>query len=266
MIFCLYSRAALTQLPASEELGNRVDAIAKQMLSRHAAGGSVAVARHGCVIFARGYGMANVEHSVPVTPQTVFHIASLSKNILAAVVLQLVDPGKLQLDGGRNEVCAGGAPTRVNISPTVDWNTDIPFPGTLLKASFMSFILVPSEGEDLQVNAWNWRPTLKFLFAAGVITENDYELLGFQGSGGRVNAEKADQMANAVTQKLASLNPGERMLADLSVSSEPKKKVVFSPDNNVKDIIDTDDLYSTTLEWLQTFVTFCRRSGGFHVM
>jgi hypothetical protein len=150
--------------------------------------------------------------------------------------------------------------------PTVDWNTDIPFPGTLLKASLMSFILVPSEGEDLQVNAWNWRPTLKFLFVAGVITENDYELLGCQGSGGRVNAEKADQIANAVTQKLASMNPGERMLADLSVSSEPKKKVVFSPDTNVKDMIDTNDLYSTTLEWLQTFAAFCRRSGGFHVM
>jgi len=103
------------------------------------------------------------------------------------------------------------------------------------------------------------------LFVAGVINENDYELLGCQGSGGRVNAEKADQIANAVTQKLASMNPGERMLADLSVSSEPKKKVVFSPDTNVKDI-DTNDLYSTTPEWLQTFVTFCRRSGGFHVM
>ena len=129
----------------------------------------------------------------------------------------------------------------------------------------MSFILVPSEGEDLQVNAWNWRPTLELLFAAGVITENDYQLLGRQGSGGRVNAEQADQIGDVVTQKLASMNPGERMLADLSVSSEPKKKAVFSPDTNVKDI-DANDLYSTTHEWLKTFVTFCRRSGGFQVM
>ena len=88
----------------------------------------------------------------------------------------------------------------------------------------MSFILVPSEGEDLQVNAWNWRPTLELLFAAGVITENDHELLGCHGCGGRVNAEKADQIANALSQKLASMNPGERMLADLSISSEPKRK------------------------------------------
>jgi CubicO group peptidase (beta-lactamase class C family) len=33
-----------------------------------------------------------------VTPETVFHIASISKNILSAVVLQLVDEGKLRLD------------------------------------------------------------------------------------------------------------------------------------------------------------------------
>jgi CubicO group peptidase (beta-lactamase class C family) len=98
MIFCLWSGTALAQLPASEELGSRVDAIAKQMLTRPVAGISVAVARDGQVVIARGYGMANLEHSVAVTPETVFHIASISKNILAGVVLELVDEGKLQLD------------------------------------------------------------------------------------------------------------------------------------------------------------------------
>jgi len=98
MIFCLYGGTALAQLPASDELGNRVDAVAKQLLSRHTVGVSIAVAREGRLILAHGYGMANVEHSVAVTPETVFHIASISKNILAAVVLQLVDQGKLRLD------------------------------------------------------------------------------------------------------------------------------------------------------------------------
>lgn len=129
----------------------------------------------------------------------------------------------------------------------------------------MTFILVPSKGEDVQVNAWNWRPTLELLFATGVITENDHVLLGCQGCGGRVNAEKADQIADAVKQKLASMKPGERMLADLSESSEPKKKVVFGAGTKAEDI-DSNDLYSATYEWLQTFETFCRRSGGFKVV
>jgi CubicO group peptidase (beta-lactamase class C family) len=97
-ILCLCGGTALPQSPVSEELGNRIDAIAKQALSRPAAGMSVAVARDGQVVFARGYGMANLEHSVAVTPETVFHIASISKNILSAVILQLVDEGKLRLD------------------------------------------------------------------------------------------------------------------------------------------------------------------------
>src|SRR3954463_7434734 len=89
---------AEAQTPTPTELGNRVDALARKMLSRPLAGISVAVARDGQVVFARGYGMANLEHAVAVTPETVFHIASISKNILAVVVLQLVDEGKLNLD------------------------------------------------------------------------------------------------------------------------------------------------------------------------
>ena len=80
------------------EMGNRVNTLSQKLLSRPVAGISVAVARDGRVVFARGYGMANLEHLVAVTPETVFHIASISKNILAAVLLQLVDEGKLNLD------------------------------------------------------------------------------------------------------------------------------------------------------------------------
>lgn len=97
-IICLCGRIAFAQLPTTEALGNRVDALAMQLLSRHTAGVSVAVARDGKVVLTRGYGLANLEHSVAVTPETVFHIASISKNILAAVILQLVDEGKLRLD------------------------------------------------------------------------------------------------------------------------------------------------------------------------
>jgi CubicO group peptidase (beta-lactamase class C family) len=89
---------AEAQVATDKELGERMDAIAKATLSRPVAGISVAVARDGQPLFARAYGMANLEHSVATTPTTVFHIASISKNILAAVVLQLVDEGKLRID------------------------------------------------------------------------------------------------------------------------------------------------------------------------
>ena len=130
----------------------------------------------------------------------------------------------------------------------------------------MSFILVPSQGEDLQVNAWNWRPILALLFDAGVITKEDHDLMGSQGCGGRVDANKAARIADVVTRKVNGMSPGERMLADLSVSSEPKKVAVFTGDMNAADDIDDNNLYSTTFEWLETFAKFCRSSGGFEVM
>jgi hypothetical protein len=129
----------------------------------------------------------------------------------------------------------------------------------------MTFILVPSQGEDLQVNAWNWRPTLELLFAANVISEQDHERMGAQGCGGKADAEKASRIADAVVHKLMSMNAGERMLANLSVSKEPKKLAKFGPGVNAGDI-DANDLYSTTYEWLEEFSKFCRSSGGFEVM
>jgi D-alanyl-D-alanine carboxypeptidase len=98
LIACLNGGVAAAQVPAAPDLGERVDAMAQTTLSRPVAGISVAVARDGRVVLARGYGMANLEHAVPATPDTVFHIASISKNILSAVVLRLVDEGKLRLD------------------------------------------------------------------------------------------------------------------------------------------------------------------------
>jgi len=80
------------------DLGSRADALAQALVSRNIAGISIAVAQNGKVIFARGYGSANLQHSIAVTPETVFHIDSISKNILSAVVLQLVEAGKLDLD------------------------------------------------------------------------------------------------------------------------------------------------------------------------
>ena|SRR5262245_32189564 len=129
----------------------------------------------------------------------------------------------------------------------------------------MTFILVPNQGDDLQINAWNWRPTLELLYAARAITEDEHERMGGQGLGGKVDEEKALLIAEVVTNKLVSMNPGERMLADLSVSKEPKQLIVFS--SNMKaDEIDSHELYSTTYEWLNTFAKFCRTSKGFEIM
>ena len=61
-------------------------------------GCALAVMRDGHIIYERGYGMADLDHDVKITPTTVFHVASMSKQFTAASVLMLAQEGKLSLD------------------------------------------------------------------------------------------------------------------------------------------------------------------------
>ncbi|HEU4596801.1 MAG TPA: serine hydrolase domain-containing protein [Pyrinomonadaceae bacterium] len=74
------------------------DYVLEQMRLRHVPGLALAVVKDGQVIKERGYGLANVELDVPVTPETVFEIGSVSKQMTAAAVMLLVEEGKLSLD------------------------------------------------------------------------------------------------------------------------------------------------------------------------
>ncbi|GBC83113.1 Penicillin-binding protein 4* [bacterium HR10] len=61
-------------------------------------GCAVGIIQNGRLVYARGYGMANLEHGIPITPRTVFDIASTSKQFTAASLLLLEQQGKLSLD------------------------------------------------------------------------------------------------------------------------------------------------------------------------
>lgn len=60
--------------------------------------GSVLVASNGEVVFSDGFGMANMEYDIPNRPNTKHRIGSITKQFTAALVLQLVEEGKLELD------------------------------------------------------------------------------------------------------------------------------------------------------------------------
>ena len=60
-------------------------------------GGVVAVTRGGKLVFAKGYGLADVEYDIPNTARTAFHLASVSKQFTAFAVLLLAQQNKLSL-------------------------------------------------------------------------------------------------------------------------------------------------------------------------
>lgn len=61
-------------------------------------GAAIAVQRDGEMIYSKAFGMANLEHAVPNSPETIFEAGSVSKQFTAAAVLLLVLDGKISLD------------------------------------------------------------------------------------------------------------------------------------------------------------------------
>jgi len=70
----------------------------KAVADRLTAGLQVCVRRKGAVVFSEGFGKANLEWGMPMTPTTICRIGSVSKQFTAAGVLLLVQDGKLSLD------------------------------------------------------------------------------------------------------------------------------------------------------------------------
>tara|TARA_R110002096_G_scaffold191561_1_gene372957 strand:- start:235 stop:1668 length:1434 start_codon:yes stop_codon:yes gene_type:complete len=62
------------------------------------AGVAVAVVKDGKIAFKKGYGMANLEYDIPITPQTIFHVASVSKQFTAFSIYLLENQGKISFE------------------------------------------------------------------------------------------------------------------------------------------------------------------------
>lgn len=85
-------------LLAQEDRGGRVDEIFAEWNKPGTPGAAVAVIQGGKLVYEKGYGMANLEYDIPVTPLTVYHVASVSKQFTAMALVLLEQDGKLSLE------------------------------------------------------------------------------------------------------------------------------------------------------------------------
>ncbi len=85
--------ALSTALQAPQRV--RIDGVFKSYTSV-TPGCALGVLRNGAVAYARGYGMADLERNVRITPESVFDVGSVSKQFAAAAITMLVDRGKLR--------------------------------------------------------------------------------------------------------------------------------------------------------------------------
>lgn len=83
----------------AQQTATQIDELMKKYYDYGQFNGAILVAEKGKVVYAKGLGLANMEWSMPNQPDTKFRIGSITKQFTATLILQLVEEGKLKLDG-----------------------------------------------------------------------------------------------------------------------------------------------------------------------
>ncbi|MBA2303813.1 MAG: serine hydrolase [Acidobacteria bacterium] len=124
----LTARSHATQ-PAAGQGDPRIDAYVRGEMARQKIPGvALGVVRKGIITLAQGYGLANVEHDISVTPSTIFQSGSVGKQFTAAVVMLLVEEGKLSLNDTLPKFFADAPPhwRRVTVRHLLTHTSGIP--------------------------------------------------------------------------------------------------------------------------------------------
>lgn len=85
-------------LAKQASLAERLDAIVAANVPAGGPGVAVIVVQDGKTLLRKGYGLADLERNVPIAPEMIFRIGSITKQYTAVAVLQLVKEGKVSLD------------------------------------------------------------------------------------------------------------------------------------------------------------------------
>jgi CubicO group peptidase (beta-lactamase class C family) len=80
-----------------EDLAKRIDAVMSEVYKPGQPGAAVIVRKHGRTVLRKGYGLADLELQVPLEPDMVFRLGSLTKQFTAVSILMLAEQGKLGL-------------------------------------------------------------------------------------------------------------------------------------------------------------------------
>jgi CubicO group peptidase (beta-lactamase class C family) len=101
LLFLLFASAITTTISAQsipDSTIKKIDKLFAQWDNANSPGCVVGIVRNDSLIFAKGYGMANLEYGIRITPETIFHMASVSKQFTAYAIVLLAKQGKLNLD------------------------------------------------------------------------------------------------------------------------------------------------------------------------
>lgn len=94
-----FAPSAAAPTGITPQMKSQIDALARGVLAhQHIAGFSLAIARDGRVLYARGYGYRDLARHLPADEHTIYNIASMTKQFTAASVMLLQEDGKLNIN------------------------------------------------------------------------------------------------------------------------------------------------------------------------
>lgn len=98
LLFVVHVPLELMGQQLSNQEQNSIDSLFTQWSQSDSPGASIAILKDGEVAYAQGYGMSNLEYDIPITPQSIFHVASVSKQFTDFAILLLEEEGKLSIN------------------------------------------------------------------------------------------------------------------------------------------------------------------------
>lgn len=104
--FLAVMMAMIQSVSMAQDKAAKIDALMSQYHARGQFNGSVLVAEKGSVILKKGYGMADMEWDIPNAPDTKFRLGSITKQFTSMLIMQLVQEGKIKLDGKLSDYLA----------------------------------------------------------------------------------------------------------------------------------------------------------------
>ena len=118
VFFCCSLVAINTSAQLAPEAVQHIDAAAEAWRSEtNAPGLSIAVVRDNQSIWAKGYGLADLQNKVPARSDTIYRLASLTKCLTGVAVMQLVEEGKLDLDAPIRQYVPAYPPKKWTVTP-----------------------------------------------------------------------------------------------------------------------------------------------------
>lgn len=152
-----------------DETRTQLETVVSKFMSANVVPGiSIAVVKDGKFVWSKGFGMADLENSVPAMPNTLYRLGSVSKTLTATAAMELWQNGKIDLDAPVQKYCPAfpekpwpvttrevlghlGGIRHYKASEGANWKTTwrSTTPGTLM-------ILFPRDCSFLQATPW-WR-------------------------------------------------------------------------------------------------------------